>query len=65
MAKKRGFVLLFEDDPDLFDAINRYRKSLGWTWRRLFIMGFLYVLEKNKDNPDLIMRLIEYMEDRR
>lgn len=63
--EKKALMIEFRDDPDLFVMVNQYRINLGWTWKRLFLMGFANVVDKNGDNPDLIVRVANYLSEKR
>lgn len=63
--KSKGFVLMFKDDPELYEQINKYRINLGWTWRRLFLIGIANIITKNEDNPNLVLHIADYLEKRR
>lgn len=64
-VKKPATVLDFRDDPELFVLVNQYRKQTGWTWKRLFLIGVAETIAKQGDNPDLVMRLADYLTDKR
>lgn len=64
--KGKGVVILdFKTDLELHDMINRYRRSLGWTWKRLMLVGAAEAIVKQGDNPDLILKIVNYLEGRR
>ena len=58
-------TLKMEDDPELFFALDQYRRSTGWTWKRCWLMGMARVIEHNGDNPDLVIKIINYMSEKR
>lgn len=60
--KNVAVILNFNDDPEMFELLNRYRKSIGWTWKRSFLMGFANTIAKNGDNPDLVVKIADYLE---
>lgn len=64
-AKKLGISMEFKDNPALFGMIDRYRRSLGWTWKRLFLIGFANTVAKNDDAPELVKAIAAYLENRR
>ena len=59
----KGVFLDFE--PELYDVINKYRISLGWTWKRLVMVGWAEAIAKQGDNPDLVLKIVELLEARR
>ena len=63
--QRTGGIMFAIDSPELFDALDAYRRSLGWTWRRLMLMGVAEIIAQNKDNPHLAMDLVEYINARR
>lgn len=63
--RKAAVLLQMYDNPDLFFAINKYRVSLGWTWKRMFLVGFADIIGKNGDNPDLVLAIADYLEKKR
>lgn len=63
--RKPNTLLNFEDDPELFGMLDRYRRLLGWTWKRAFLVGFANTIAKNGDNPDLVLRIADYLERKR
>ena len=66
MSKKRAVILIsFEDLPGLHDALDRYRKSKGWTWKRLFLVGAAEAINSEHDNDDMLLEIVDYLENRR
>lgn len=63
--RKGGLSMEFTDAPQLFDMIDRYRRNLGWTWKRTFLVGFANTVAKQNDNPDLVIAIANYLEGRR
>ena len=61
----QGVQLNFRDDPELYELINQYRKSLGWTWKRLFLTGSANSIIANGNNTDLVLRIADYLENNR
>lgn len=57
--------LNFKDDPELYQILNRYKNSLGWTWKRTLLVGFANTVSKNGDNPELVLRIADYLEGKR
>lgn len=55
----------FRDDPELYDMLKRYKNSVGWTWERLILIGIAETIAKNKDNPDMVVRIADYLERQR
>lgn len=62
---KPNLNLPFMDDPELYDMINKYRINMGWTWKRLFLIGVAESITKQGDNPDLVLRIVDYLGTRR
>lgn len=62
---KPNLNLPFQDDPELYGMINKYRISLGWTWKRLFLIGVAETIAKQGNNPDLVIRIADYLGTRR
>lgn len=62
----KGVVIMdFKTDLELHDMINKYRRSLGWTWKRMLLVGAAEVIYKQGDNPDLILKIVNFLEGRR
>lgn len=59
--KKVGISIDFRSDPELFELLNKYRVSTGWTWKRLILIGIAEAVSKNKDNPDLALAVVDYL----
>lgn len=58
--KKRTVITIdFTDDPEFFDMLNSYRKTLGWTWKRFCLLS---IGNNIKDNPDLVLKLVDYLD---
>ena len=57
--------LNFRDDPEMYQILNKYRVSLGWTWKRFFLVGVAEALAKQGENPDVILRVVNYLESKR
>lgn len=58
-------IISFADNPELYDALNKYRVSIGWTWKRVVLVGFANVVSKNQDNPDLVVAIADHLENKR
>lgn len=54
-----------EEARELLDNLNKYINLLGWTKKRMFLMGCAMVIGKNGDNPDLVMQISRYLEGRK
>lgn len=65
MAGKPTVLLDMSDDPELHALLGRYKKASGWTWKRMFLIGFANTVAKQGDNPDLVVRIADYLEGRR
>lgn len=55
-------TLDLKDEPELFEALNKYRKASGWTWKWLILIGMARSVEMQKEHPDLIVKLADYLE---
>lgn len=55
-------IMNFSDDEELLELLNKYRKSVGWTWKRAFLVGFANTIAKNGDNPELVVKIADYLE---
>lgn len=65
MKRPVGISVEFNDNPELLDMIDKYRRLLGWTWKRLFLVGVANSIAKQGDNPDLVVAIADYLENRR
>jgi len=68
MMKRASFLIDMGQDQeahDLMEAVNRYTHLLGWSRKRMFLMGVARVISDNEDNPELIMQIADYLEKRR
>lgn len=66
MDKPRtGVSFNFNDDVELFAALNQYRISVGFTWKRMCLIGVANTISKNGDSPDLVIALANYLEKKR
>lgn len=63
--RKPNVNLQFMDNPALFHSLSQYRRNLGWTWKRMFLVGMGNTLIKNGDNPDLALEIADYLEGKR
>lgn len=62
MANTTGKILIdVSDNKDLIQLLDKYRTSLGWTWKRLFLIGVAEVIAKNGDNPDLVLDVVNHL----
>lgn len=62
MSKSRRVDIIFRPDDDLPDMLDKYRRSLGWTWKRVFLIGFADIVAKQGDNPELVVEIADYLE---
>lgn len=60
-----GVQLNFSDDPELYSLLSRYKNMRGITWKRFFLIGVADALVKENENPDLVVRVVEYLEGKR
>lgn len=51
-----------EESKLLYENLQKYRKSIGWSWKRVLLVGFAEIIANNKDNPDLIISIVDYLE---
>ena len=65
MSKAVIPVTPLEDSEALYEALNLYRKRLGWTWKRLILVGVAETIAKQGDNPDLVLAIVDYLDTRR
>jgi hypothetical protein len=65
MRNKHVDIVFPEGELELMDALNRYRRSLGWTWKRMMIVGLAEAAAKQGDNPELVLALVNHLENRR
>lgn len=61
----QGVQLNFRDDKELYELLTRYKNSMGWTWKRFFLVGVAESLAKQSENPDLVVRIVNYLDVRR
>lgn len=62
MANNAGKVLIdLSDNAELMQLLNQYRLSLGWTWKRAFLIGMAELITKNGDNPNLVVDIAEHL----
>lgn len=65
MSKNKTVIISFADDPELFEMLNEYRILTGWTWKRFFLVGIAGTITKNENNPDLVLRIADYLGKKR
>lgn len=58
-------MVALQFDEELIDALNKYRISMGWTWKRMFLYGLAATIDKDGQNDDLILKIAETLEKRR
>lgn len=46
----------------LFENLNKYRKSIGLSWKRILLTGFADIIARNGDNPDLVIQIVNHLE---
>jgi hypothetical protein len=63
--KRKPGVTFTLDDEALYDALNSYRISMGISWPRFFLTGVAEKIATNGDNPDLAIKLVDYLSTRR
>ena len=60
----KAIYINFENDA-LMSALTKYRKSKGWTWKRLVLVGLAESINKDGDSDELLLAIVEYLESRR
>lgn len=65
MASKRLDIIFNDDEAELVEVLNTYRVSLGWTWKRLVLIGIAEAIAKQGDNPNLALEIANFLERRR
>lgn len=63
MKRQRGLTLWF--DAEMFEALNKYRISMGWTWNRFFLFGVASTIAKDSQDSELLVDIANYLEKRR
>lgn len=61
MANQHSPSMRFENAPELYDALNQYRLTKGWTWKRMFLMGTGEIIAKEGDNTDVVLLIADYL----
>lgn len=51
-----------DDAHELMNQLDKYRKLLGWSRKYMYLIGMAHVISKNGDNPDLVVRIANYLE---
>lgn len=62
---QKNIIVGFADDPELYEMLNKYRILTGWTWKRFMLIGIAATISKNANNPDLVLRIADYLEGKR
>lgn len=63
--KRAAFLIDLGADDDaheLMSQLDKYRKLLGWSRKHMYLMGMAHVISNNGDNPDLVVRIANYLE---
>ena len=63
--KRAAFLIDLGADDDaheLMYQMDKYRKLLGWSRKRVYLMGMAHIISNNGDNPDLVVRIANYLE---
>lgn len=63
--RKPAFHVDMREAPELFTILDKYRRNLGWTWKRTMLVGFANIISEHGDNPDLVVSIANYLENRR
>lgn len=50
------------DAHELMNQMDSYRKLLGWSRKRVYLMGMAHIISNNGDNPDLVVQIANYLE---
>lgn len=59
--KQPAFLFELKSDPELYAMLDKYRRSLGWTWKRFVLVGIADVISNHGDNPDLVVAIADYI----
>ena len=51
-----------DDALELMAQLDKYRKLLGWSRKRVYLLGMAHIISNNGDNPDLVVRIANYLE---
>ena len=63
--KQPAFLFELKSDPELYALLDKYRRSLGWTWKRFVLVGIASVISSHDDNPDLVMAIADFIDGTR
>lgn len=61
MANQHSPSMRFENQQELFNALNAYRISKGWTWKRMFLMGVGEIMAQEGDNTALVLLIADFL----
>jgi len=64
MRKKADFKVDFGADEqawDVYTQVDRYVRLMGWSRKYVYLMGLAMIIEKNGDNPQLILSILDYL----
>lgn len=58
-------IMDMSDCINIFDHLGDYKRNLGWTWKRLFLIGVADAIIKQGDNPEIAIEIANYLQGRR
>lgn len=59
--KRTGISFNFNDDAELFAALNEYRQNMGITWKRMCLLGIAETIARSGENKDLAIAIANYI----
>lgn len=66
MRGRKQIAISFEgEEGNLVDMLDEYRVAMGWTWKRLMLVGLAEAIAKQGDNPDLVVEVVNYLGSKR
>jgi len=63
--ESKQILVNMKDCPELYDALNAYRISLGWTWKRFILRYMAETVAQEGTNPDLALAIVDYLGSKR
>lgn len=56
-----AFVVNLRKNPELYRLLAHYKRTHGYTWERIFLVGVANTIARQGDDPELVGMIADYL----